>query len=95
MGLSLETVPCGKKHISEPLRMEIKAKICRMLPCMLPIPFRRPCLWSFVFEKLTKMHHLRLHIYICIWMHVWIQKYQVRPNIDRPATESKFAEFTI
>ena len=22
------------------------------------------------------------YIYMCIWMHVWIQKYQVRPNID-------------
>ena len=58
-----EDLPANKQ-VSEPLRMEIEAKICRMLPCFLPIPFRRPCLWLVVFKKLTKMHHLQLHIYV-------------------------------
>ena len=38
------------------------------------------------------------YIYMCIWMHVWIQKYQVRPNIDLGSKSSHwvdFAKFTI
>ena len=91
-----EDLPANKQ-VSEPLRMEIEAKFVECCHVFFRFPSEGlVCGWLCL--RSSPKCIIYSYIYMCIWMHVWIQKYQVRPNIDLGSKSSHwvdFAKFTI